>query len=170
MFTNNLIKQTIDLYNQTENDAYENPVLQEHIDLIKSSNYNDNILNIIQQNNKIKLFLELLNIIGGSDDFNYFKLLFDNSTEKELEKIFNICCYIRDKDIINLLVTNYKIKPNQNQLELYMNEADDDLTEILEFCLSNGLVLKNKHLHKLLEIENDEINKILKKYNYSWNE
>lgn len=164
MFDNNTIKNTIQLYDMVCNLIDSNPLEEKSINqIINLDKYTNDVMEIILEQDKIKLFVESLNI---TFEDKYFRALFNNSTQEELEKIFNICCYTREKELINILMKEHEIKPKQEQLELYLDNACDDIIEILEFCLLNGLKLNNMQLYELVRIKNNDIDCILRNYGY----
>lgn len=166
MFDNDTIKNTIKLYDMVCNLIDTNPLKQKSINKIKNlDKYKNDVIKIILEQDKIKLFIESLDITFEDE---YFRELFNRSTQEELEKIFNICCYIKEKEHINILMEEHQIKPKQEQLELYLSYADDDIIEILEFCLLNGLKLNNIQLYEIIRIKNNDIDNILRNYGYDF--
>jgi hypothetical protein len=56
-------------------------------------------------------------------------------------------------------------KPTQEQLALYLFDSDENVDEILEFCLNNGMKISKKSLIKIYSWNNETINDILLKHN-----
>lgn len=160
MFNNELINKTIELYdNIAHNEIPENLIY-----FIKNDDLNDDLINYLNNNDKSVTFVQSLKY--SKPNSKYFNHLFSISNKEELNEIFNLCCYARENELFKLLIKKFRIKPNQEQLELYLNEAeiDFDLYKILKYCLENNLNKMN--LNDLLNIDDEKIIDLLKEYGY----